>query len=172
MRKLFALALIITHLPVHAMDFNDAILAHLTGQYDKAMPAMLALAEGSDHALAQYYVGHMYAHGQGVPQDYASAAAWFRRAAERGVPQAQFRLGQLYANGQGVPKDYEQAYAWFKVAAELEHPDSAHDLQQAAARLNDAELAAANELAADYLQKYGSGSKKPESANPPTKGHL
>ena len=34
-------------------------------------------------AVAQSNLGHMYRKGQGVPQDYALAAKWYGRAAER-----------------------------------------------------------------------------------------
>jgi TPR repeat protein len=47
----------------------------------------------------------MYANGQGVPQDYAEAVKWFRKAAEQGNAMAQYNLGIAYANGQGVSRD-------------------------------------------------------------------
>ena len=37
--------------------------------------------------------------------------AWFRKAAEQGIPIAQFKLGVAYENGQGVAKDDVLAYA-------------------------------------------------------------
>jgi TPR repeat protein len=49
--------------------------------------------------------------GWGVPQDYAQAAIWYRKAAEQGSAEAQFNLGLLYDNGLGVPLDYSQAAA-------------------------------------------------------------
>jgi len=42
-----------------------------------------ARAEQGD-AGAQLSLGLMYAIGQGVPRDYAQAAAWYRKAAEQG----------------------------------------------------------------------------------------
>jgi TPR repeat protein len=60
----------------------------------------------------------MYEEGQGVPQDYAQAALWYRKAADQGEPRAQFNLGQMYRNGQGVPQDYTQAAEWYRKAAE------------------------------------------------------
>ena len=44
--------------------------------------------------------------GQGVPQDYAEAVTWYRKAAEQGDADAQYNLGVMYAKGQGVPQDY------------------------------------------------------------------
>jgi hypothetical protein len=60
----------------------------------------------------------MYMTGQGVPQDYAQAVAWSRKAAEQGEPVSQANLGRMYAEGQGVPQDYEQALVWYRKAAE------------------------------------------------------
>ena len=60
----------------------------------------------------------MYANGQGVRQDDAQAAQWYRKAAEQGYAQAQSNLGVMYANGQGVRQDYVQAVQWFGKAAE------------------------------------------------------
>ena len=60
----------------------------------------------------------MYAQGKGVPQDYAKAAEWYRKAAEQGVAAAQYNLGVIYANGQGVPQNITEARKWFEKAAE------------------------------------------------------
>ncbi len=60
----------------------------------------------------------MYENGQGVPQDYAQAMIWFRKAADQGEADAQFNLGVMYENGQGVAQDYAQAVAWYRKAAD------------------------------------------------------
>ena len=36
------------------------------------------------NAVAQARLGWMYEKGEGVPQDYAQAAAWYLKAAEQG----------------------------------------------------------------------------------------
>lgn len=70
------------------------------------------------NAEAQYVVGGWYYQGRGLPQDYAEAALWFRKAAEQGYAEAQHALGRLYYKGHGVPQDYTQAAAWYRKAAE------------------------------------------------------
>ena len=67
---------------------------------------------------AQFKLGVGYDNGYGVPQDYAEAARWYRRAAEQGNAVAQFRLGVMYDNGYGVPQDYAEAARWYRRAAE------------------------------------------------------
>jgi uncharacterized protein len=69
----------------------------------------------------------MYEIGQGVPQNYAAAVGWYRKAADQGDADAQFNLGYMYANGQGVPQDYAAAVSWYRKAA---------DQGQAAAQYN------------------------------------
>ena len=56
-------------LPVRA-DFNDGVVAYLMGEYNKSYSTMRSLAESSNHAYAQYYVGMMHLNGQGVEQNY------------------------------------------------------------------------------------------------------
>jgi TPR repeat protein len=63
----------------------------------------------------------MYDSGLGVPQDYAMAAFWFRKAAEQGDSDAQFILGVMHWNGRAmpaVPQDYAAALALFRRCAE------------------------------------------------------
>ena len=43
----------------------------------------------------------MYDNGTGVPQDYAQAVEWYRKAAGQGNAAAQYNLGLMYANGYG-----------------------------------------------------------------------
>jgi hypothetical protein len=47
----------------------------------------MAAAQG--YAEAQYNMGVMYRDGEGVSQDYAEAAKWFRKAAEQGDANAE-----------------------------------------------------------------------------------
>jgi hypothetical protein len=60
----------------------------------------------------------MYDQGQGVPQDYAEAEKWYRKATEQGYASAQSNLGVMYEQGQGVPQDYAEAAKWYRKAAE------------------------------------------------------
>ena len=61
------------------------------------------LAESGD-ANAQFTLGARYATGDGVPQDYATAAHWFTLAADQGHVVAQATLGAYYWAGRGVPR--------------------------------------------------------------------
>jgi TPR repeat protein len=66
---------------------------------------------------AEYSLACMYYEGRGVPQDYAEASRWYRKAAEQGYAKAQFGLGDLYLQGKGVPQDYAETARWNQKAA-------------------------------------------------------
>jgi len=155
MKKIYLGFILLLGMGVARADFNDGVVSYLMGDYEHAFTTMQALAETSDHGYAQYYMGMMYMKGQGVEQDYKSAGEWFRKAAENRIPQAQFKLGQLYMKGQGVPRDYEFAYVWFGVGAEHKHDKSIKAISKAMEKLSREELAEANKLAANYIEKYG-----------------
>ncbi len=136
-------------------DRNDGAYAYLQGDYETAYNTMISLANTSDDKIAQYYLGVMYMKGQGVEQDYEKAGEWFRKASEQGLAVAMYKLAKLYTKGEGVPKDLEFAYVWYSVAAVQEHEKSINILDKARAKLSDEELASANQLVAEYVEKYG-----------------
>jgi len=136
-------------------DRNDGAYAYLQGDYETAYNTMISLANTSDDKIAQYYLGVMYLKGQGVEQDYEKAGEWFRKASEQGLAVAMYKLAKLYTKGEGVPKDLEFAYVWYSVAAVHEHQKSINMIEKAKSKLSDEELASANQLVAEYVEKYG-----------------
>jgi TPR repeat protein len=50
--------------------------------YATALRLFRPLAEQGDD-YAQFNVGQLYVSGKGAPQDYATAASWYRKAADR-----------------------------------------------------------------------------------------
>ena len=141
-------------------DFNDGVVALMMGKHDVALQTLVPLAETQQHAYAQYFLGRMYAQGQGVDKDPAKAAEWYRKAAEQGVADAQYRLGALYETGEGVPLDQEYAHGWFAVAAHLGNGKAQGGLERTRERLTTPELAEAEKLARDFIQKYGTVSQQ------------
>ena len=100
-----------------AADFDKAMDALLDGDLETGVSKLEVLAE-QGHAKAQNTLGVLYGSGTGVPQDYAQAANWHRKAAKQGNAVSQFSLGNMYFEGQGVSQDYAQAANWFRKAAE------------------------------------------------------
>jgi Sel1 repeat len=78
--------------------FNEGVAAYNRGDYPTAYREFLPLAQRGD-ARAQANVGRLYHEGHGVPQDYAEAVKWFRKAADQGYTGSQFQLGSLYSHG-------------------------------------------------------------------------
>jgi TPR repeat protein len=66
----------------------------------------------------------MYANGEGVPEDDATAVMWYTKSAEQGNASAQFNLGLMYDNGDGVPEDDATAVMWYTKAAEQGYADA------------------------------------------------
>ena len=73
----------------------------------------------------QYNLSHMYHEGKGVPQDYAEAIRWCRKAAEHGDAKAR---GFTYYRGEGVAQDYAEAVHWYRKSAEQGYEDAEYDL--------------------------------------------
>ena len=67
-------------------------------------------------AWAQNWLAGAYIFGQGVVQDHAEAAKWYRLAAEQGDAAAQMNLGYQYSKGQGVVQDHVKAYSWYHLS--------------------------------------------------------
>ena len=84
-------------------------------------------AQGGD-SDAELHLAILYAKGDGVTQDFAAAAYWFRAAADKGSARAQYDLGVLYERGRGVPADPEQAASWYLKAAEGKYPLAEYNL--------------------------------------------
>ena len=81
-----------------------AVKAYEDGDYSQALKKFLILSENND-AVAQFYLGLLYAHGSGVVQDPREAEKWYRLAAEQGHSGAQNNLGYLYENALGTKQD-------------------------------------------------------------------
>jgi TPR repeat protein len=102
----------------------------------------------------------MYANGRGVPRDFAEAANWYRKAADRGDAAAQYNLGVAYDTGQGVPRNVVQAYRWYDVAATRFPSSAADNRAQAiksrdliAARMTPPQIAEAQKLAKEWAPR-------------------
>jgi TPR repeat protein len=70
------------------------------------------------YETAQFSLGSLYEQGRGVPQNYAEAVKWYRKAAKRGYAAAQCNLALMYDQGKGVPQNYTEAAKWYRKAAD------------------------------------------------------
>lgn len=77
---------------------------------------------------AQYDLAVLYARGDGVAQNYAAAATWFRKAALAGNLSAAFDLGVLYQRGLGLEHNADEAVRWYRRAAAGNYPAAQYNL--------------------------------------------
>ncbi|HIJ68404.1 MAG TPA: sel1 repeat family protein [Deltaproteobacteria bacterium] len=74
------MALLIGFAALAHAGFDEGKAAFGRGDYAKAYEEFKKLAVRG-HVKAQGCLGEMYHSGKGVPQDYAEAVKWFRKAA-------------------------------------------------------------------------------------------
>ncbi len=98
-------------------QYNLALQLEAAGKLPEAA-ALYQKAADQKLREAEYNVGYMYAHGEGLPQSDVNAELWFRRAAEQGLDVAQHMMGFIYADGRGVPQNFEKSVDWHHKAAE------------------------------------------------------
>lgn len=118
-------------LPLAALRYGLALADGLGVKEDAAAAQKWLLAAQKDGlAEAALALGDMTARRLS-PRDEAAnqktletAAAWYRRAADGGVPSAQFKLANAYAAGSGVGRDLAQAAAWYGRAARQGLPEA------------------------------------------------
>lgn len=83
----------------------------------------LERAAGSNHMLAQRFLGALYLNGAAadgkmtVKPDAKKGAEWYLRAAYNGDGPSQAVMGALYMTGKGIEKDSVQAIKWNRLAA-------------------------------------------------------
>jgi localization factor PodJL len=87
------------------------------GDIPAGTPAALRQAALSGDAAALYEIAAQAADGRGMAQDMVTAARFFERASQAGLPPAQERLAMLHEKGAGVPRDLKQAAFWYERAA-------------------------------------------------------
>ena len=108
-------------------DFQKGLAAFQKGDFATALIEWKTLAE-QGHAKAQYNLGVMYDYGEGVVQDYKTAAKWYTLAAEQSHASAQHNLGVMYDNGEGVVQNYKTAVKWYTLAAEQGNASAQYSL--------------------------------------------
>ena len=140
--------------PVHATSFESGVDAYYSGNYQDALRHFrIAASRGYVRVGAQHNLGVMYDNGVGVPEDDATAVAWFRRAAEKGYIKSQSNLGLMYANGEGVPRDDVKAYLWFDVAGRRGNPVAARNRDTLARSMTPVEVETAQALASQCMKR-------------------
>jgi hypothetical protein len=87
----------------HQSDtFLEGLDAYKKKDYATALHVWQPLAQ-EGHTLAQFFLGFMYAEGEGVTKNEAEAASWYRKAAAKGHAGAQNNLSRMLGSNQAPP---------------------------------------------------------------------
>ena len=130
LRALLTLLLFAT--AAHAADpLADALKAIESGRHGQAVQMLTPLANAGN-SLAQYRLGMLYYHGQGVPEDEKQAIYWWRKAAAQDYTEAMFQLGSAFLFGSQaariVPDPDREAAMWYFQAASGGHAEAQYHL--------------------------------------------
>jgi hypothetical protein len=113
----------LTILGLRALDDTGAAPVNL-----KDAVRFLTRAAEKGQAVAQFRLGSLYEHAEGVAADPAKAAHWYELAATRGNRKAMHNLAVFYAAGVLGKRDMREAARWFAKAAALGLTDSQFNL--------------------------------------------
>jgi len=94
-----------------------AIAAYEHGEFATALRLFEIQAERGN-IEAEWRLGVIYGHGQGVTSDFRLAGERYQRAADQGHPEARADLAALLFNGHGVPRDVTEAVRLTQLAAD------------------------------------------------------
>lgn len=89
------------------------------GDYAGALEELRPLARSDKEAA--FHLATMYRNGWGTQESWASAAQWYKAAADRGHAQAQFEYAAALEFGRGVVRNRKEAYDWYLKAAQQDH---------------------------------------------------
>ena len=81
----------------------------------KTFARELSLAQSGD-VQAAVRTAELLKRGEGVKQDGAQAAEWYRKAALAGDSAAAYELAELYLTGDTLPKDEAEAFVYLRLA--------------------------------------------------------
>lgn len=96
------------------------------GDVDAAFPLIRSAAEAG-LAQAQFTLGTMYTHGQGVAQSKAMAREWYHKAAAQDHAEAIYNIGLHYDQGLEIEQNLATALSYYERASALGHGEAAYN---------------------------------------------
>ncbi len=134
------------------LDYSDP-LAKSQPKHGFSPEDFTQMAQHGD-AESQWRLGVLYLNGDGVRQNDAEAASWFRRSADQGYVPALKALANQHWAGRGVAQDYNKAYFWYDVALAKGDEAAASRLEVLGAELTQDEAARAHAQALEWIQQH------------------
>ena len=131
------------NLPLWTDDLKKGKKAYKEGNFDKAIKFFRRSSEDGN-IVADWYLGHIYLEGRGVPRDNAMAFSYYSRVAESYDPDerdknrlrimvdAQLRVADYYRVGiadAGIKSNYKvAARSYLRIASTYGHPGAQYSL--------------------------------------------
>lgn len=127
----------------------------------------LSRATEEGNLYAPYHLGRAFMRGQGVEKNMQQALAYLRLSAQRNFLGAYIMIGDLLQEGgDGVEVNLTEAYANYVIAIEAakvrdtiaagkERVDAEEKLAALSGRLSEADRAAGQKIADDWIDQYG-----------------
>lgn len=106
------------------------LICHAAYSADARITAadLLMRADAGDRTAMRTLADGYYAGVDGLEQNFAKAAEWYRRLARSGDVRAQTSLGLMYARGYGVEKNMREAFRLWNFAALQNDPGAQFNL--------------------------------------------
>lgn len=130
--KRFSLSAVLTICLLSSTAFaglTEALTAYKINRYEQAFAEFSYLADEGD-ATAYYYLGKMYAQGQGVPKDAAMAVEYYKKAESAYNIDAAYELAQILLDEVEDASDpkFEMGLRYLKRAAYAGQADALYQL--------------------------------------------
>lgn len=117
MRRILLLFFLTYIVSIHAQELSKEVhyaLNYMKSGYLEYAVGELRKSSQFNDLSAQYFLAECYVHGLIVPKDLSEAFALYRRAAERGLPDAMLKLSLFYKNGIVVSQSDNKSLEWTK----------------------------------------------------------
>ena len=129
--RLLLTSLLVFSLSALAGQLQEGQEAYEAGNFSRAVELLGPLAKQND-PKAQFRLGMMYYHGQGVVEDEKIAVDWLKKSAAQGHIEAKFELGNAFLLGHQALKltsePDREAAIWYHEAAQAGHASAQYHL--------------------------------------------
>lgn len=130
-RLIFVTCLSIAGGPAQAQSLADAVREIEAKNFAQAAEWLLPLANQGD-TDAQYRLGLLAYHGQGMQEDEVMAVYWWKKAAQHGHAESMYQLANAYLfgaqAGKFVADPDREAALWYFQSASAGHLDAQYHL--------------------------------------------
>ena len=117
MRSFFSIIFFVFCQTIIAADVNKRTVSaveNINNGYIQYGCEELKKTAAVNDLAAQYYVAVCYEYGIGIEKDLTQAFRMYRKAAERGLPDAMYHIASFYREGIVVTKDTSRENEWIR----------------------------------------------------------